>query len=111
MENKNYVIKKKLTWINHKTKGRTKKNENDYDDTCPVQFTKNCCFTHKSPFSPSPSQQSFTNRASGKYITNISDFATFTLIQLLEDNPNTSSSTIRTILKSNIPRNTHDILW
>ena len=95
---------KKVTLINTKRNGIKKKNENDYDDQHAVSFTKNCCFNHKNPCAPSPTQQSFTNRVSGKYMTNISDFATFTLIELLDSNPNISSSTIRTILKSNVPK-------
>ena len=76
----------------------------DFSTNAPVMFTKTCNYCHKLPCIPSATQQKFTNKASGKYVTNISDYATFTLCALLQENPNLNSSSIKTILKSNFPK-------
>jgi len=52
---------------------------------------------------PSLTQQIFTHKKSGSLISNISDHATFTLVGLLKENPNLHTSTIKSILKTNLP--------
>ena len=74
------------------------------DDDIVYISTKNPKYTHTFPCTPSVSQVMYTNRASGKYVTNISEMATFTLITLLKGNPTLPSSVIRSLLKSNFPK-------
>ena len=59
--------------------------------------------SHKFPCDPSVSQQIITNKSSGKYVSNISDYATWTIIGLLKENPNSHSSTLKSFLRSNFP--------
>ena len=68
-----------------------------------MKCTKSCCYKHKSQHKPSALQQKYTNKASDKYISNISDYAIFTLCSSLKENPNLHSSSIKTILKTNFP--------
>ena len=49
----------------------------------------------------------YTHKRSGKIINNISDHATFTLIGLIKENPNIHTSTIKSILKTNLPVKYH----
>ena len=65
--------------------------------------SKSPAFEHTPPCIPSVTQFMYTNRTAGKYVSNISDAATFTLIGLLKDTPNIQSSTIRSLLKQNFP--------
>jgi hypothetical protein len=60
-------------------------------------------YKHTLPCKPSVVQVLYTNRTSGKYVSNISEMATFTLIGLLKSQPTLQSCVIRSILKQNFP--------
>ena len=60
-------------------------------------------YQHTLPCKPSLVQVLYTNRTSGKYVSNISEMATFTLIGLLKAQPTLQSCIIRSILKQNFP--------
>ena len=78
--------------------------KNSYLDSDLVYITtKNPLFKHTLPCKPSVVQVMYTNRTSGKYVSNVSDVATYTLIGLLKSNPTVKSSIIRSILKPNFP--------
>ena len=97
-----FASKKKITTQDKKTLKHISKNSFTDDDIVYIS-SKNPKYTHKFPCTPSVSQVMYTNRASGKYVTNISEMATFTLISLLKGNPTLSSSVIRSLLKPNFP--------
>ena len=94
--------KKKITTQDKNSLKTTSKNSFTVHDIVYVS-SKNPQYIHKFPCTPSVSQVMYTNRASGKYVTNISEMATFTLITLLKGNPTLSSSVIRSLLKPNFP--------
>jgi len=97
-----FASKKKIISQDKKTLRPISKNSFTENDIVYIS-SKNPSYTHKFPCTPSVSQVMYTNRASGKYVTNISDMATYTLISLLKGNPTLSSSVIRSLLKPNFP--------
>ena len=97
-----FASKIKITSQDKKTLKFISKNSFTEHDIVYIS-TKNPKYSHKFPCTPSISQVMYTNRASGKYVTNISEMATYTLITLLKGNPTLSSSVIRSLLKPNFP--------
>ncbi len=83
-------------------KNRTTK-VSDYNTSNIVYITKNNDFLHTNGCEPSIQQQLFTNTASGRYVSNISDHSMFILIGLLKDNPSLNSKTIKTIIQPCFP--------
>jgi hypothetical protein len=93
---------KKVITLDKKSLKPISKNTFTKDDIVYIS-SKNPKYVHKFPCTPSVSQVMYTNRASGRYVTNISEMATYTLITLLKGNPTLSSSVIRSLLKPNFP--------
>ena len=95
------VIKtyKKSTITKMKTGCRNAFTENDLV----YITTTDPSYKHTLPCKPSLVQVLYTNRTSGKYVSNISEMATFTLIGLLKSQPTLQSCIIRSILKQNFP--------
>lgn len=86
-------------------KPNVQRPRNRQDTTVSAVHIQSVCFDHKSPCEPSPQQLLMVRNRSGKYVSQISEYATWTLCSLLHVNQRLSSSTIKSILKRNFPTN------
>jgi hypothetical protein len=90
-----------------KIKNDNKKSKDDFSDDSRVYINhkseKTPIFKHNEPCNPTPKQLIYTNRVSGKYVSQMTEHTLFTIMNLMSKSASVPSATIKTIIQPSFP--------